>query len=99
MKQTEMKLKENQFSVWPVKMESKMIRCMLQDGQNQYLGCCKRYTDAWQIPNLKVHYTDLIKRDYFFILFLKDRLFTEAAGEPGHLCLPSLGEEEWAALD
>lgn len=39
------------------------------------------------------------KETIFFILFLKDRLFTEAAGEPGHLCLPSLGEEEWAALD
>lgn len=57
MTQTEMKLKENQFSVWPVKTESKMMSCMLRDGQNQYLGCYKRYTDAWPVPNLKVHWS------------------------------------------
>lgn len=67
MTQTEMKLKENQFSVWPVKTESKMISCVLWGGHKQYIGYCERYTDAWPVPNLKVHCTDLIKRDEFFI--------------------------------
>lgn len=67
MTQTEIKLKENQFSVWPVKTENEIISCVFPDGQNQYLGCCKRCTGAWPVPNLKVHCTDLIKRDEYFI--------------------------------
>lgn len=37
MTQTAMEVRENQFSVWPVKLESKVISCALQGGQNQYL--------------------------------------------------------------
>lgn len=82
MTKPEMKARENQFCLQPVKLESEVINRVIWDGKNQYLGCWKKVCTCLdpnpQIPNLQICWIDLTRRKEFFISFHKHRLFTEA---------------------
>lgn len=92
MTQTAMEVRENQFSVWPVKLESKVISCALQGGQNQYLGCCKKVckclasSKSWSSLDWS-HQTRWI-----FHFISQAQAFHWSTLEPGHPCLVLLME-------